>query len=554
MSNSKKNETIGEIDGLLKSLPLEELLKIKSTLAESEKRADPEVKIVGENLDPHAKKTAYDPVGIIDLSDDADGEEVLEAVQKKRKIMRDCVNPLCPRTSSDFFKAPYFLLSHFYIKKKPKKQQSVCSECLDKAIEEVEIIVGQANDGVPVYEIKIPRKADVVEIEDSDSDDGEVGEDKDDLLSQQDLMLLNSEFYSILDEVIARINPKNQLDLARKYFHDRIEAQAAEIEAVQKDLNELEKNSYKIYTELYACNKVKIKHCQPLNLVQKIYPSGRPYQLIDVQEKDPAEYQFPVSSKPQKQIQTSQQKAVLEKSSSLFEVPAAQKPIVQKEPLKLQSSYQNPAVQNQSIQKQTPKPQKLIQPTRQKSVLEKPSEPQVSLQTPVVQKPIIQKEPPKLPEKSKNHSVPSNVYFAVRTRPLDKWAPCELLEKTGNCYTVRFLMKKKNHPDVKTLSGKELAASTRPMLPLNVGSRVIANFNENKKSKNFIAGVIGEKKSPSNEERYLVFADDGKVAYKDSDDVRQVMEQSNNVCEDVHDNLKSFLMDYLKICESQRKA
>lgn len=136
------------------------------------------------------------------------------------------------------------------------------------------------------------------------------------------------------------------------------------------------------------------------------------------------------------------------------------------------------------------------------------------------------------------------------------WSKCKLLEiittnenGTGKqTYRVQFL---DNLPSsIAIVSGRELSYS-EPSESLNVGTRVIAQFNRNKPSeenhKKFLPGVIGEKLNPYNKKRYLVFCDYGHVRYISASGVRQVVEQSENVVDDLHKNLKSFMTDYMKL-------
>ncbi len=156
----------------------------------------------------------------------------------------------------------------------------------------------------------------------------------------------------------------------------------------------------------------------------------------------------------------------------------------------------------------------------------------------------------------------SKIFYAVRTRPLNSWSPCEIVEKVlvnkANIYKIKFLDSRSNSPSLRTVTGKHLAYSTISNR-LEIGTRVIAHFNRNPGVevggvKKFVPGVIGEKLTVYNKQRYLVFGDDGSVQYMNPDNVRPVVEQSQNVWEDVHINLQQFIFDYLKTQTQKQRA
>lgn len=147
------------------------------------------------------------------------------------------------------------------------------------------------------------------------------------------------------------------------------------------------------------------------------------------------------------------------------------------------------------------------------------------------------------------------IYYAVRSRPLNPWSPCEILEEKflegQKIYVVKFLDTKPNTGVVTAqVSGKHIAMSFEKSV-LSVGKRVIANFTRTSTSnpisglKQFVPGVVGETLTKSNKGRYLVFGDDGNVEYMTKTNVFPVMDQSKDVWEDIHINLKQFMKEYM---------
>lgn len=80
---------------------------------------------------------------------------------------------------------------------------------------------------------------------------------------------------------------------------------------------------------------------------------------------------------------------------------------------------------------------------------------------------------------------------------------------------------------------------------LGVGRRVLAHFTISNGRKQLVLGVIGESLTMSNRFRYLVFGDDGNVEYMSKDSVFPIVDQSKNVWEDVHMNLRQFMREYM---------
>lgn len=119
-------------------------------------------------------------------------------------------------------------------------------------------------------------------------------------------------------------------------------------------------------------------------------------------------------------------------------------------------------------------------------------------------------------------------------------------------YRVQFLDNLPN--SIAIVSGFEVSYGA-PSDDLRVGTRVIAIFNRNKPVENsgifgyrkYLPGVIGEKLSPYNNNRYLVFCDYGHTRYIPAEFVLQVAEQSDDVVDDMLPNIRSFMTHYMNL-------
>lgn len=155
----------------------------------------------------------------------------------------------------------------------------------------------------------------------------------------------------------------------------------------------------------------------------------------------------------------------------------------------------------------------------------------------------------------KNAPELSQAYFANRfpnSIRMQSWSPCQKLETFASTkmYKVKFL---EGANEIAVVKGKDFA-SNQINYTLQIGARVVAQLREspsNKQAK-FFPGVIGEKLSNYNNHRYLVFCDYGQVQYVKPEDVREVVEMSVNVWDDVHPNLRAFIRDYL-MSQTQRQ-
>ena len=105
----------------------------------------------------------------------------------------------------------------------------------------------------------------------------------------------------------------------------------------------------------------------------------------------------------------------------------------------------------------------------------------------------------------------------------------------------------KRSVQTKVLSPRHLAYTTASKATLAVGTRCIGLYRENSAQLGaFYSGVIAEPPKTINSNRYLVFFDDGYASYIAHEDVRVVCRASTKVWEDVHENSREFIQQYLQ--------
>lgn len=169
----------------------------------------------------------------------------------------------------------------------------------------------------------------------------------------------------------------------------------------------------------------------------------------------------------------------------------------------------------------------------------------------------------------KYHDIQFNtLYYTFRNRIISRWLPCKVVDKVdvnGQIeYVVRFCRDKKEGTSLKKNLRKHLAYGRAPDYRLNIGTRVIALFDDADNSQqstqkscplrnNFYPGVIAEPLSLYTRWRYLVFFDDGWVQYVHHENIRVVCEATENVWELIEEpGAKTFIEGYVKELKNKR--
>nr|CAD7392358.1 unnamed protein product [Timema cristinae] len=120
-------------------------------------------------------------------------------------------------------------------------------------------------------------------------------------------------------------------------------------------------------------------------------------------------------------------------------------------------------------------------------------------------------------------------------------------EYISDMFKVKFESTYRKSNPVKVVQGKQMAYPTPCPMRYHVGTRVIAIFSEDERSKeSFYAGVIAEPPKSMNKFRYLVFFDDGYAQYISHEKILLVCESSKQVWEDIHPDSRDFVRKYLE--------
>lgn len=160
----------------------------------------------------------------------------------------------------------------------------------------------------------------------------------------------------------------------------------------------------------------------------------------------------------------------------------------------------------------------------------------------------------------------NTMYYTFRNKLISRWLPCKVVNKietNGQMeYKIRFCRERKEAANIRTVPRKYLAYGRASEYRLNIGTRVIAMFDnadntaKNKSSllhNNFYPGIIAEPLTVYTNWRYLVFFDDGWVQYVQHENIRVICECIENVWELIEEpGAKTFIEGYLKKFKQKR--
>lgn len=152
------------------------------------------------------------------------------------------------------------------------------------------------------------------------------------------------------------------------------------------------------------------------------------------------------------------------------------------------------------------------------------------------------------PEITKN-----TLYYTFRSKVSANWQPCKVINiidtDESTKYVIKFLRENKRYSSYKDVAAKKfLAYGTSPKNRLNIGTRVIALYDNSNPFKNtFYPGIIAEPLTKYTKFRYLVFFDDGYVQYVYHDNIRLMCGTVENVWELIEEQAaRQFIEDYIK--------
>ncbi|GFY58525.1 histone-lysine N-methyltransferase SETDB1-B [Trichonephila inaurata madagascariensis] len=163
---------------------------------------------------------------------------------------------------------------------------------------------------------------------------------------------------------------------------------------------------------------------------------------------------------------------------------------------------------------------------------------------------VLSRSKPNLPPSGvikRKALLPGSEVWVMKTTSMDIFVEGTVLSicdaDPEKLYKVRF--DETNTIAPKLYTAKQLAYRTNSDIIAPVGTRIVARYSDGVKSMLY-AGIVAEPPKFTNQERYLIFFDDGYAQYIEHKDVYVVCAQSIDVADDVYKHIRKFIKAYLQ--------
>ncbi|KRT84106.1 SET domain-containing protein [Oryctes borbonicus] len=533
---------------------------------------------------------------VVVLDDEISPEcETIDLVHSEMTGNTKCINYAC-KGGDMMIEPPGFCLSFYRVKNKPNKKQQICTDCYDNAIEHYDKLAEALMTKGSLLDVELPFRNDVVEIEDSDSDE----ESTDDVhLDSETVQMLEEHFDSAMSAVMNKYDFDEQINKALNALNTRCDAvkdSFVEVKSMFKNIRSetdnmifqlsdmLRPDNVELLPLDITNNKAQVVRNQPVRRTKagsSVTPPASPRPLVF--QKTPtravqststtATMSTAKGSGPISKTQTPKT-PVLPKSSILPKGPMQPKtPILSKTPVVPKPSALSRVVPPLTMMKATTA-----------SVVSNTITPDTDSNLIVLQE--VKKDsgcfdaqssftgdpdapPGNLPSRGQLIKPPlivGETYYANRSEIIGAWIKVTLKEiivpgtrRDGQIYTnTMYVVAIENRQKIirqKIVTGREIAYSVPANVQLDVGARVIAVFREvllpeeareRIKKDVFYPGIVAEPLQSSNKYRYLIFFDDGYAQYVNFSLVHPIYEASKEVWEDVNINSRGFIKKYLE--------
>lgn len=123
--------------------------------------------------------------------------DVIDLVDKKGSANTKCINYAC-KSGIEMITAPLFSLTFYRVKSSPNKLQEVCKECFDLSIKHYDNLGIALQNKELLIKCEIPIRNDLVEIDDSDSDN-EQDKAESDYFKGEEFDLIEAELEDIIN-------------------------------------------------------------------------------------------------------------------------------------------------------------------------------------------------------------------------------------------------------------------------------------------------------------------------------------------------------------------
>lgn len=192
--------------------------------------------VISDNEEESSKekpKTATTSVDVVVLDDDEDEPkktvpinnpcDIIDLVAKKTVTGNTkCINYSCA-SGKDMIEAPLLCLSYFRVKNTENKCREVCRECYNQAIKFYDELAEKAIAKENLYKMEVPLRNDLVEIDDSDSDDDQNKEKN--YFDEETVKFLDENINTFLEDTMDKFEFDKQVEDGLKFMLDKVEKQ-----------------------------------------------------------------------------------------------------------------------------------------------------------------------------------------------------------------------------------------------------------------------------------------------------------------------------------------
>lgn len=175
----------------------------EATISKNEDKMDDIVVLDDEDEDPKEQ-----PCDVIDL-----------VAKKQVTANTKCINYAC-NGGKDMIAAPLFCLTYYRVNNTEKKHREVCQECYDIAMQFYDQLAHTAITGGNLFDVTVPLRNDLVEIDDSDSED-ETDKRKEEYFSQETVQYINDNINSILEDTVNKYGFHKQMDNGIEFLKEK---------------------------------------------------------------------------------------------------------------------------------------------------------------------------------------------------------------------------------------------------------------------------------------------------------------------------------------------
>ncbi|XP_020815410.1 histone-lysine N-methyltransferase eggless isoform X2 [Drosophila serrata] len=231
---------------------------------------------------------------------DADGNEVALKVQLEKATEqmapenddplpadgdifygKDCINYNCEKLHKQYVLASMALLNFYNVTQKGYRQQFVCMECYDTAMDVYEEFAGHLVAKQPLL-LKDFRQdhADFVALDSSDEEEEEKRPEQTEF-SKNDLNLIENELEDAIKSVLSKVELQNQLAWSKTILKAKADRLESQFEIVDAELESVQSVADQMHAALYSSCAVVHKNMPPLDIqhsmsdyMQNVPPAG----------------------------------------------------------------------------------------------------------------------------------------------------------------------------------------------------------------------------------------------------------------------------------------